>query len=60
MALAQELSTNNTEPQGIADIVVTAQKRAESSQSVPISIAAVDDTTLARAGAVTRSRRHCA
>jgi len=53
MALAQELSTNNTEPQGIADIVVTAQKRAESSQSVPISIAAVDDTTLARAGAVT-------
>lgn len=56
-AAAQETQTSpaaTPSPQatdsGIADIVVTAQRRSESSQSVPVAISALDDKALARVG----------
>ncbi len=48
MALAQ--STGNNEPSGLEEIVVTAQRRQESLQDVPIAVAAMSATSLARAG----------
>lgn len=45
MAMAQEASTDvpgaDTEVQGIADIIVTAQKKSENLQAVPISVSAI-------------------
>ena len=52
-ANAQSAPAEGEENGGLAEIIVTAQKRAESSQRVPISIAAVDAETLASAGVVT-------
>lgn len=46
-AMAQ---TAETQPEGIAEIVVTAQKRAENVQDVPLSITAFSGETLAAAG----------
>jgi len=53
IAFAQDQADDSAASEGITDIVVTAQKRAESSQRVPISIAAVDEASLAKVGAVT-------
>ena len=53
-AAAQEAADGATEEteaapeRGIADIIVTAQRRAESVQNVPIAISAFDETELAR------------
>ncbi len=52
-ALAEQQEATDSDSTGITDIVVTAQKRSEGSQRVPISIAAVDDSALAKVGAVT-------
>ena len=46
-ALAQEAQANEPVPDG--QIVVTATKRAESLQSVPISVTAIGGDTLAKA-----------
>ncbi|MEJ6010435.1 TonB-dependent receptor [Novosphingobium aquae] len=45
-ASAQTAAPEGEEANGIADIVVTAQKRSESSQTVPASITALDDKAL--------------
>jgi iron complex outermembrane receptor protein len=46
-ALAQDAKTDSAVPDG--EIVVTATKRAESLQSVPISVSAIGGDTLAKA-----------
>lgn len=50
-ALAQETgSSAHTDAGGIADIIVTAQKRAEPLQTVPIAISAVNEAIMERRG----------
>lgn len=49
-ATAAAPSASISTPQGIGDIVVTAQKRSERLQDVPISIVAVTGASLARSG----------
>jgi iron complex outermembrane receptor protein len=52
-AQAQEVAADLTESQeqsGVGDIVVTAQKRSESAQRIPVSVEAVSGDTLAREG----------
>ncbi|WP_196221826.1 TonB-dependent receptor [Sphingobium sp. CAP-1] len=46
-ALAQD---REVQPTGIADIIVTAQKRAENQQDVPIAVTAVSASTLEKVG----------
>jgi iron complex outermembrane receptor protein len=50
-ASAQETTTNDSG--GFGEVIVTAQKRSENLQDVPISIAAVSAETLERSGIVT-------
>lgn len=45
---AQNSGTDSAAPVGLGDIVVTAQKRSERLQDVPISVAALDSGSLAR------------
>ena len=55
-AFAQEAPSAAAQPAAEADpteIVVTAQKRAESAQAVPISIAAFNNASLTKANVVT-------
>lgn len=52
-AFAQDRPDEADGSDGIAEIVVTAQKRSESSQTVPISISALDSEIIARTGIVT-------
>ena len=52
-ALAQDAQAQAPEPVadgGIADIVVTAQRRSESMQRVPIAVSAMDQTALEKVG----------
>ncbi len=49
---AQNAPTESAEPTGLAEIIVTAQKRAESVQDVPIAITAISAADLARQGIV--------
>lgn len=52
-AHAQEMAPEQTESQvqsGVGDIVVTAQKRSESAQRIPVSVLAVSGDALARDG----------
>lgn len=54
---AQQTQDRSAEPAaetegGVADIIVTAQRRAESAQNVPIAITAFDETALARRAAI--------
>ncbi|MFO1468201.1 MAG: TonB-dependent receptor [Steroidobacteraceae bacterium] len=49
---AQNAPTESAEPTGLAEIIVTAQKRAESVQDVPIAITAISAGDLARLGIV--------
>lgn len=49
-SLAQNVAADVAEDDGIGTIVVTAQRRAQDSQDVPISLIAVDGDTLARSG----------
>jgi iron complex outermembrane recepter protein len=48
-AFAQEASTQDEEPTGIADVVVTAQRREESLQDVPLSVTAITGEELRNA-----------
>lgn len=50
MALAQDAELANDKGDGITDIIVTAQKRTESIQDVPISVVALDADTLEQRG----------
>lgn len=51
LALAQQAAAKTAAPeQGLAEIVVTAQKRAESAQSVPVAITAVSGQQLQAKG----------
>ena len=52
-AHADDAATEETQSGGIQEIVVTAQKKAENMQSVPISIAAVSGDTLANMNVTT-------
>ena len=49
-ALAQESQAETPDSGGIDDIVVTAQKRAETAQKVPIAISAIGEQTLTDTG----------
>lgn len=49
-ARAQEGPPTDTSGQGVEDIIVTAQKRSENLQDVPVSITAVTSDTLSRLG----------
>ncbi len=49
-ALAQQTSPDNEQASGIADIVVTAQRRQESAQDVPIAITAFNAATIEARG----------
>src|ERR1700674_2256009 len=46
-AFAEDPSTANTEKSGLEEIVVTAQKRQENLQDVPVSVQVVSGQTLA-------------
>lgn len=52
-AWAQTEGSKPAEPAGLQDIVVTAQKRAQNVQSIPIAIAAVTGAQLAKSGVTT-------
>jgi iron complex outermembrane recepter protein len=49
-ALAQDTAPTDGEQAGLEEIVVTAQRRAENLQDVPIAVSAITSTTLARTG----------
>jgi iron complex outermembrane receptor protein len=50
IAMAQDVEQENETSSGVAEILVTAQKRAESIQDVPISVVALDADTLEQRG----------
>ena len=53
-ALAQEVGAQEADAdQASGEIIVTAQKRAESLQDVPVAVAALSGDTLARSGTIT-------
>lgn len=52
-AMAQGTAQSGAAPAGLNDIVVTAQRRAERLQDVPLTITAVSSKTLERAGVAT-------
>src|SRR5689334_22896188 len=48
---AVQAQTSNSPAGGLEEIVVTAQKRSESLQDIPFSVAAVTDESIRRSGA---------
>lgn len=52
-ALAQDAPEAKADDQGVGEIIVTAQRREESLQKVPIAVSAVTSDALARTGQVT-------
>lgn len=47
MAMAQSVDDENVGPEGISEIIVTAQKREQSAQDVPISMAVMGEEVIA-------------